>query len=159
PNKHFRPPADPSLPMIMVGPGTGIAPFRAFLYERKATGSSGENWLFFGDQKSACDFLYQEELDNLQKEGVLNRLDVAFSRDTDKKVYVQDRMREHGEELFRWLEKGAYFYVCGDASRMARDVDSALREIVSQFAHIDAEAADAYVDSLKKNKRYLRDVY
>ncbi len=159
PNKHFKPPADIDKPMIMVGPGTGIAPFRAFLHERKATSATGKNWLFFGDQKRALDFLYEEELEALQKDSVLHRLDTAFSRDTDKKVYVQDRMRENGAELFQWLEQGAYFYVCGDGSRMAKDVDAALHEIISEHANLDAEAATAYVDDLKKQKRYLRDVY
>lgn len=159
PNKHFRPPADPALPMIMVGPGTGIAPFRAFLEERHASAASGKNWLFFGDQKSDFDFLYAEQLAELKNESILHRLDTAFSRDTDQKVYVQDRMRENADELFQWLEEGGYFYVCGDASRMAKDVDRALYEIIETAGGKTAEEATAYVDQLKSEKRYLRDVY
>ncbi|WOO39911.1 sulfite reductase subunit alpha [Rubellicoccus peritrichatus] len=159
PNKHFRPPADSALPMIMVGPGTGIAPFRAFLEERNASGASGKNWLFFGDQKSEFDFLYADQLAALENESVLHRLDTAFSRDTDQKVYVQDRMRENAEELFQWLEEGGHFYVCGDASRMAKDVDRALHEIVETVGKKSSEEAVAYIDQLKSDKRYLRDVY
>jgi sulfite reductase (NADPH) flavoprotein alpha-component len=145
--------------MIMVGPGTGIAPFRAFLEERRATGAKGRNWLFFGDQKSSCDFLYQEELRSLQTAGYLARLDVAFSRDQAAKVYVQHRMLEHSVELFTWLETGAYFYVCGDASRMAKDVDVALHQVIEQAGGKTPAEAAAYVQALKTAKRYQRDVY
>lgn len=158
-NKSFRPPANGDHPMIMVGPGTGIAPFRAFLEERRATGAKGRNWLFFGDQKASCDFLYQEELRVLQTAGCLARLDVAFSRDQAAKVYVQNRMLEHATELFAWLESGAYFYVCGDASRMAKDVDAALHQVIEQGGGKTPEQAAAYVQALKTAKRYQRDVY
>lgn len=159
PNKVFKLPTDLSLPVIMVGPGTGIAPFRAFLEERQATQASGKNWLLFGDQHAATDFLYEEELENLQKAGYLHRLDVAFSRDQEKKIYVQDRMREADKDLWEWLEAGAYFYVCGDASRMAKDVDQALHDVVISAGGKTAEEATAYVKQLKKDKRYVRDVY
>lgn len=159
PSKHFRPPADPSRPMIMVGPGTGIAPFRAFLEERQATGASGKNWLFFGDQKSATDFLYEDQLRDFQQSGLLTRLDTAFSRDQAEKIYVQHRMLEAARELWAWLEDGAHFYVCGDASRMAKDVDAALHQIISaQGGKSEADAA-AYVKQLKADHRYQRDVY
>jgi len=159
PNKHFKPPADPEMPMIMVGPGTGIAPFRAFLEERVATAAPGKNWLFFGDQKKDSDFLYAEQFAGLIESGKLHRLDTAFSRDGADKVYVQHRMLENGEEIFQWLEDGAHFYVCGDASRMAKDVDTALREIIQQHGGLTAEEADGYLANLKSQKRYLRDVY
>lgn len=159
PNKHFRPPADLQTPMIMVGPGTGIAPFRAFLQERQATGASGKNWLFFGDQRSATDFLYADELKQWQSDGTLHRLDTAFSRDGQAKVYVQYRMREQAAELFDWLESGAHFYVCGDASRMARDVDQALQDIVREAKSCSEDQAAEYVSQLKREKRYCRDVY
>ncbi|MCS6243734.1 MAG: sulfite reductase subunit alpha [Opitutus sp.] len=158
-NKAFRPPADPAAPMIMVGPGTGIAPFRAFLEERAATQSPGKNWLFFGDQKAASDFLYREELEALQAAGILNRLDVAFSRDQAEKIYVQTRMVAAATELYAWLEQGAYFYVCGDASRMAKDVDAALHKVVEIAGGKSAEQAAAYIQALKAAKRYQRDVY
>jgi sulfite reductase (NADPH) flavoprotein alpha-component len=158
-NKAFRPPADPAAPMIMVGPGTGIAPFRAFLEERAATQSPGKNWLFFGDQKAASDFLYREELEALQAAGILNRLDVAFSRDQAEKIYVQTRMLSAANELYAWLEQGAYFYVCGDASRMAKDVDAALHKVVELAGGKSAEQAAAYIQALKAAKRYQRDVY
>lgn len=158
-NKAFRPPADPAAPMIMVGPGTGIAPFRAFLEERAATNAPGKNWLFFGDQKAATDFLYAEELHAMRASGVLTRLDVAFSRDQAEKIYVQHRMLEHAEELFAWLESGAHFYVCGDASRMAKDVDAALHQVIEQAGKKSPAEAAAYVQSLKTAKRYQRDVY
>ncbi len=158
-NKAFRPPADPTLPMIMVGPGTGIAPFRAFLQERAATGAPGKNWLFFGDQKAATDFLYADELHALRASGVLTRLDLAFSRDQPEKIYVQHRMIEHDREIFAWLEQGAHFYVCGDASRMAKDVDAALHQIIERAGGRSPAEAAAYVQSLKAAKRYQRDVY
>lgn len=159
PSKTFKLPADPDAPVIMVGPGTGIAPFRAFLEERAASGGSGQNWLFFGDQHAECDFLYQDQLGDFQKSGVLNKLDTAFSRDQEEKVYVQDRMRENGAELFKWLEAGAYFYVCGDASRMAKDVDLALHQVVAEQGNKSEQEAAAYVEAIRKSKRYLRDVY
>jgi sulfite reductase (NADPH) flavoprotein alpha-component len=158
-NKAFRPPADASLPMIMVGPGTGIAPFRAFLEERAATSAPGKNWLFFGDQKAATDYLYRDELHALHSSGVLTRLDVAFSRDQAEKVYVQHRMIEHASELYAWLEQGAHFYVCGDASRMAKDVDAALHQVVETAGKKSAAEAAAYIQALKTAKRYQRDVY
>jgi sulfite reductase (NADPH) flavoprotein alpha-component len=158
-NRAFRPPEAGTTAMIMVGPGTGIAPFRAFLHERRAQAAPGKNWLFFGDQRSATDFLYREELAELQRAGVLTRLDTAFSRDQAEKVYVQHRMQENAAELFAWLEAGAHFYVCGDASRMAKDVDAALHRVVEQAgARTAAQAAD-YVQALRAAKRYVRDVY
>lgn len=157
-SKHFRLPEDDSVPVIMVGPGTGIAPFRAFLEEREARGAKGGNWLFFGEQYAATDFYYQEQLQAWQAAGHL-RLDTAFSRDQAEKVYVQQRMLEQGAQLWQWLQAGAYFYVCGDAQRMAKDVDAALRAIVAEHGCMDAAAANAYVDDLGKVKRYRRDVY
>lgn len=159
PNKAFRPPVDNDAPMIMVGPGTGIAPFRAFLQEREARGAKGRNWLFFGDQKRADDFIYENEIGDMSRSGLLTRLDLAFSRDQAEKIYVQNRMKENGAALFSWLEEGGHFYVCGDATRMARDVDQALHDIISEHGGLTAEAAGAYVGKLKKEKRYLRDVY
>ena len=156
---HFRPPADPALPMIMVGPGTGVAPFRAFLQERQATGAPGRNWLFFGEQRERTDFYYREELETLQAQGVLHRLDTAFSRDQPDKIYVQHRMLEHGAQLWAWLQDGARFYVCGDAARMAKDVDAALRRVVETHGGMAAADADAYVAAMTREKRYLRDVY
>ncbi|MCU0792412.1 MAG: sulfite reductase subunit alpha [Opitutaceae bacterium] len=158
-NKAFRPPSDPAAPMIMVGPGTGIAPFRAFLEERAATQAPGKNWLFFGDQKAATDFLYADELHALRACGVLTRLDLAFSRDQAEKIYVQHRMLENAAELFAWLEQGAHVYVCGDASRMAKDVDAALHQVVERAGNKTPAEAAAYVQSLKTAKRYQRDVY
>ncbi|MCZ4059466.1 sulfite reductase subunit alpha [Pantoea sp. LMR881] len=159
PNKAFRVPSNNNAPLIMVGPGTGIAPFRAFLQERQATGAQGKNWLFFGDQHQEHDFVYRDELTAWQESGLLTRLDLAFSRDQEKKIYVQNRMLEQGAELYAWLQEGAYFYVCGDASRMAKDVDSALYEVVRQFGGLSSERAADYIDQLRKEKRYLRDVY
>lgn len=159
PNAAFKPPADPAAPLIMVGPGTGIAPFRAFLQERQATGATGRNWLFFGDQRAATDFLYREELESLQRSGTLARLDTAFSRDQEEKVYVQHRMLAQAGELFDWLEKGASFCVCGDASRMARDVDEALHRVVERGGGRNAAQAKEYVERLQMEKRYVRDVY
>jgi sulfite reductase (NADPH) flavoprotein alpha-component len=156
---HFRPPADPATPMIMVGPGTGVAPFVGFLQHRAASGDPGRNWLFFGEQHEATDFYYRDELEALQEDGALARLDLAFSRDQDEKVYVQDRMREHGAELWSWLCEGAHVYVCGDASRMAKDVDAALREVVAVHGRMAPDSADTYVRSLATEKRYVRDVY
>lgn len=158
-NKAFRPPANPAAPAIMVGPGTGIAPFRAFLHERRAAGATGKNWLFFGDQRAATDYLYRDELASLMHGGTLTRLDTAFSRDQPEKIYVQHRMLEHAAELYAWLEAGAHFYVCGDASRMARDVDAALHTVVERAGGKTPEQAAAYVQALKTGKRYARDVY
>ncbi|PTY02432.1 sulfite reductase subunit alpha [Opitutaceae bacterium EW11] len=158
-NTAFRPPSDGEKPMIMVGPGTGIAPFRAFLHDRRARGARGKNWLFFGDQRAATDFLYREELEQLRSEGLLTRLDTAFSRDQTEKIYVQHRMEQNAAELFAWLEAGAHFYVCGDASRMAKDVDAALHRVVQLAGGKTAEQAADYVAQLKAAKRYARDVY
>ena len=157
--KHFRQPEDASVPVIMVGPGTGIAPFRAFLQEREVLGAPGKSWLFFGDRNRSTDFLYEEEINAWCAKGVLHRLDTAFSRDQAEKVYVQHRMRENADELWKWLEEGGYFYVCGDASRMAKDVDEALHRIVEQGGGKSKEDAAAYVEELKKTKRYRKDVY
>jgi sulfite reductase (NADPH) flavoprotein alpha-component len=159
PNKHFKVPANPDAPLIMVGPGTGIAPFRAFIEERQATEAKGKNWLIFGDQHYLTDFLYQTEWQNYLADGVLTKLDVAFSRDQAEKVYVQDRLRENSKELYAWLEEGASFCVCGDANRMALDVDKALHDVIAQEGGLSEEAAADYVKQLKADKRYLRDVY
>jgi sulfite reductase (NADPH) flavoprotein alpha-component len=155
----FRLPADGGVPVIMCGPGTGIAPFRAFLEERRATGAGGRNWLVFGDQKRASDFLYREQLEGWLADGHLTRLDLAFSRDQAEKIYVQDRMRENAAELWAWLESGAHFYVCGDASRMAKDVDAALHQIAETAGGMNPEGAADYVKKLKADNRYQRDVY
>ncbi len=154
----FGLPTDPAAPVIMCGPGTGIAPFRAFLHDRQATKAPGRNWLFFGHQRRACDFFYEEELQAMKDSGFLTNLTLAWSRDGDK-VYVQDRMRERGGELWSWLEQGAHFYVCGDAKRMARDVERALVDIVAEHGGRSAEDAIAYVASLRKAGRYQADVY
>lgn len=146
-------------PVIMVGPGTGVAPFRAFLQERAAAGSKAKNWLFFGDQREACDFLYRAELDHYQREGVLTRLDTAFSRDSERKIYVQHRMLENAVEIWNWLSEGGHFYVCGDAKRMASDVDKALRQIISEQGGLSAAQVDQFVSDLVRNGRYQRDVY
>jgi sulfite reductase (NADPH) flavoprotein alpha-component len=157
--KHFRVPANADTPIIMVGPGTGIAPFRAFLEERQATGARGRNWLFFGDQKRSHDFLYEEQVLAWLKDGHLTRLDTAFSRDQEQKIYVQDRMVSAASEVWQWLDSGAHFYVCGDASRMAKDVDAALHAIIQQQGSKSVEDAAAYVSEMKTTKRYARDVY
>jgi len=158
-HSHFGPPEDTTKDAIMVGPGTGIAPFRAFVQDRAALGATGRNWLFFGDQKRATDFLYEEDWAQWTKSGVLTRLDTAFSRDQINKVYVQDRMREHAAELWAWIKGGGYFFVCGDAKRMAKDVDLALHDVIAGQGNLTpAEAAD-YVKLMKKEKRYQRDVY
>ncbi|MFE5080415.1 molybdopterin-dependent oxidoreductase [Streptomyces mirabilis] len=156
---HFKPPADATTPMVMVGPGTGVAPFVGFLEERRALGHRAPNWLFFGEQHRATDFYYEDELTGLLDDGTLTRLDTAFSRDQRAKVYVQDRMREHGPELWHWLQDGARFYVCGDASRMAKDVDRALRDIAVTHGGLGETEATAYVKQLAAEKRYVRDVY
>ncbi len=155
----FTVPEDPSKPMIMVGPGTGIAPFIAFLQERKATSATGKNWLFFGDQHESTDFLYREDLQQYQADGLLNRIDTAFSRDSQQKVYVQNRMTEHGAELWSWIEQGGHFYVCGDASRMAKDVDTALHQVIQTHGNMSADDAKKYVKQMSADKRYVRDVY
>ncbi|KZX79377.1 sulfite reductase subunit alpha [Oleiphilus sp. HI0009] len=159
PNKSFSVPEDNSAPMIMVGPGTGIAPFRAFLEERQARQAGGDNWLFFGDRNRATDYIYEEEMEAMKASGLLTTLDLAFSRDQEEKVYVQDLMKQSGAEFFEWLERGAYFYICGDAYRMAKDVDAALHDIIAEHGNMSAEQADAYLADLKKQKRYVRDVY
>lgn len=156
---HFRLPTDASLPVIMVGPGTGIAPFRAFLEERAAIGATGKNWLFFGDQHESVDFLYREEIEAFVRKGILHRMDTAFSRDQERKIYVQNRMMTHAMELFTWLERGAHFYVCGDASKMAKDVDAALHHVLQTIGGKSAAGAAEYVSGLKKAGRYQRDVY
>lgn len=156
---HFRPPADPATPMVMVGPGTGVAPFIGFLDERRARGHHGPNWLFFGEQHRATDFYYEDELSAFLTDGTLSRLDTAFSRDQRAKVYVQDRLRERGPQLWAWLRDGAHFYVCGDAARMAKDVDRALRDIAVVHGGLDEDAADVFVKQLAADKRYVRDVY
>ncbi|SFS11271.1 sulfite reductase (NADPH) flavoprotein alpha-component [Granulicella pectinivorans] len=158
-NGQFRLPEDTTKPVIMVGPGTGIAPFRAFLEERQVKGETGKNWLFFGEQRKALDFLYQDQLEGMHKDGLLTRLDTAFSRDQAKKVYVQDRIAEHAAELFAWLEEGAYFYVCGDASRMAKDVELALLDAIAKGSNGTLDHANEYLAQMKKDKRYQRDVY
>lgn len=155
----FRLPAEGAAPILMVGPGTGVAPFRAFLQERQALGASGRNWLFFGDQQREADFLYREELEALLAAGTLTRLDTAFSRDQKDKVYVQHRMMEHARKLWSWLEEGAHFYVCGDARRMARDVDAALHDVIRTAGGRSATQAAEYVQAMKSTKRYQRDVY
>ena len=160
PTKHFHMPA-PDAPIIMVGPGTGIAPFRAFLEEREVTGAKGKNWLFFGDQKKAHDFLYEKQFAEMQAKGLLTRFDLAFSRDQAEKIYVQDRMRENAPELWKWLQEGAYFYVCGDAKRMAKDVHQMLITIAQEQGGMTPEAAKEYIEVqfAKTEKRYLKDVY
>ncbi len=158
PNTRFRLPSADS-PMIMLGPGTGIAPFRSFLHERRALGHTGRNWLFFGDRRADTDFLYCDELNDMASDGHLTRLDTAFSRDQEHKIYVQDRMIEHGAELWRWLQDGGQMFVCGDASRMAKDVDAALHTVIQTHGGMDADAAKDYVGQMQDDRRYHRDVY
>ena len=158
-NNNFRLPANDDTPVIMIGPGTGIAPFRAFLQQRDASGAAGKNWLFFGNPHFTQDFLYQLELQNYLKRGLLTKLDVAFSRDQAQKVYVQDKLRTHGSEVWQWLQDGAHLYICGDANRMAKDVQQALLDIVQQYGGKTAEQAQAYLDELRVAKRYQKDVY
>lgn len=158
-NQNFRLPEDSTTPVIMVGPGTGIAPFRAFLQHRQAHGHTGDNWLFFGEQRQASDFLYRDEWQQMLSAGALKRLDTAFSRDQSKKIYVQDRMRENAVELFAWLERGAFFYVCGDASRMAKDVEQTLLDAIANGKGCSPEEAQAYLGEMKTAKRYQLDVY
>ncbi|MEM9350952.1 MAG: sulfite reductase flavoprotein subunit alpha [Pseudomonadota bacterium] len=159
PNKSFRIPSDDTAPMIMVGPGTGIAPFRAFLEARRERGATGTNWLFFGDQHRESDFIYEDELGQMSADGVLTRLDLAFSRDQKDKIYVQHRMIENGKDLYGMLEDGGHFYVCGDATRMAKDVDAALHEVIATHGGLTEDGAIDYVNALKRDKRYVRDVY
>jgi sulfite reductase (NADPH) flavoprotein alpha-component len=155
----FGLPADPSVPIVMIGPGTGVAPFRAFLQERRAIAAPGRNWLFFGHQRSACDFFYEDEFKEMKADGLLTRLSLAWSRDGDQKIYVQDRMREVGRDLWAWLADGAHVYVCGDAKRMAKDVETALVDVVAQHGARTPEQAAAFVSELKKAGRYQQDVY
>jgi sulfite reductase (NADPH) flavoprotein alpha-component len=158
--KHFHLPDDPEIPIIMIGPGTGVAPFRAYLQERKATGAKGKNWLFFGSQHQKCDFAYGEEFGAFMKEGLLTRLDCAWSRDQAEKIYVQHRMNDNAAEIWKWLDaRGAHFFVCGDAKRMAKDVDAMLRKIVQEHGGKSVDQANEYVEKLKSDKRYKRDVY
>jgi sulfite reductase (NADPH) flavoprotein alpha-component len=159
PNKKFRIPKEDTQPMIMIGPGTGIAPFRGFLHERRALGATGKNWLFFGDRSATTDFLYRDELESMRKDALLTRLDLAFSRDQEKKVYVQNRMMEQAPLFWSWLQDGAAVYVCGDASRMAKEVDNTLHTIVEQQGGMNPEAAQEFVQRLKDQHRYHRDVY
>jgi sulfite reductase (NADPH) flavoprotein alpha-component len=159
PNKHFHLPELGDQDIIMVGPGTGIAPFRSFIQERAVTKASGRSWLFFGDQHAASDFLYQNELEQYQKDGVLTRLETAFSRDTAEKVYVQNKMLENSKELFGWIENGAYFFVCGDKQRMAKDVESALIDVIEKEGAMTREEAEVYLKDMQKQGRYQRDVY
>ena len=158
--KHFHLPEDGNTPLIMIGPGTGIAPFRAFLQDRQVTGAKGKNWLFFGAQREKCDFAYQEDWDGFMRAGILTRFDCAWSRDQAHKIYVQHKLLEHADEIWRWIDRdGAQFFVCGDARRMAKDVDAALRKIVQDKGGKSPEEANAYVEQLKNDKRYKRDVY
>jgi sulfite reductase alpha subunit-like flavoprotein len=159
PSPAFRPPADPTVPVVMVGPGTGVAPFRGFLQQRRAHGGGGRNWLFFGERSSATDWYYKDEFEAWREDGSLTRLSLAFSRDQPEKVYVQDRMRRQGKDLWRWIDEGAHFYVCGDASRMAKDVDTALRDVVAEHGGMSADDAAAHVAAMAADKRYVRDVY
>ncbi|MBW3624371.1 MAG: sulfite reductase subunit alpha, partial [Armatimonadetes bacterium] len=159
PSHGFRLPSEGDRPVVMIGPGTGIAPFRAFLQERQALGATGRNWLFFGDQRRACDCLYEEELETFRRCGLLSRLEYAFSRDQEEKVYVQHRLLENAPEFWRWLQEGAHIYVCGDALRMARDVDATLHRIVADQGGLSEEEAKAYVAGLIRDRRYQKDVY
>jgi len=158
-NRNFKLPSDPATPIVMVGPGTGVAPFRAFVQEREAIGASGRSWLFFGDRHFTTDFLYQREWQQNLKDGALTRMDVAFSRDREHKCYVQHRMKAQARDLYAWLQDGAHFYVCGDAERMARDVHQALIEIVAEQGAMPVERATEYVQALQRSRRYQRDVY
>ncbi len=158
--KHFHLPENPNIPLIMIGPGTGIAPFRAFLQDRQAVGAKGRNWLFFGAQREKCDYAYKEDFDRFKRDGVLTRLDCAWSRDQAHKIYVQHRLLENGAEIWKWIDsEGAQFFVCGDARRMAKDIDAALRKIVQEQGGRSVDDANAYVEKLKSDKRYKRDVY
>src|SRR5436853_3295480 len=158
--KHFHMPEDPNTPLIMIGPGTGVAPFRAFLQDRQAIGAKGKNWLFFGAQREKCDYAYKEDWERLTQDGILAKLDCAWSRDQVHKIYVQHKMLEHAAEIWKWIDgEGAQFFVCGDAKRMAKDVDAALRKIVQEQGGKSVDEANCYVEKLKTDKRYKRDVY
>ena len=158
--KHFHMPENPDTPIIMIGPGTGVAPFRAFLQDRQATGAKGKNWLFFGAQREKCDYAYEEDWEKFIRDGVLTKLDCAWSRDQAHKIYVQHKMLEHSAEIWKWIDgESAQFFVCGDAKRMAKDVDAALRKIVQEQGGRSVEEANGYVEKLKTDKRYKRDVY
>ncbi|MGL5800314.1 MAG: NADPH-dependent assimilatory sulfite reductase flavoprotein subunit [Plesiomonas sp.] len=159
PNDNFRLPNDPETPVVMIGPGTGIAPFRAFMQQREASGAEGKNWLFFGNPHFTDDFLYQVEWQKWVKSGLVTQISLAWSRDQAHKVYVQDKIREQGAQLWQWLQQGAHLYVCGDANRMAHDVQRALLEVISQYGHYSAEQAEEYLSELRQTKRYQRDVY
>ena len=158
-NQSFRLPEDNSIPIVMIGPGTGVAPFRAFLQDRRLRGGSGKNWLFFGDQTRNNDFIYEKEISDFKKDGILTKLDLAFSRDQKEKIYVQHRMLESSKELFDWIENGAYVYVCGDANYMARDVDKALYNLIQKSSKLNDDKTNEYMNNLKREKRYLRDIY
>ena len=158
-NDNFRLPDDSTKPVIMIGPGTGIAPFRAFMQQRDNEEATGKNWLFFGNPHFVEDFLYQVEWQRYVKEGLLTNISLAWSRDQAQKVYVQDKLREQGEEVWHWIEEGAHIYVCGDANHMARDVEQALLEIISQYGNMDSESADEFLSELRVERRYQRDVY
>jgi len=158
-NHSFRLPEDNSIPIVMIGPGTGVAPFRAFLQDRRLRGGSGKNWLFFGDQTRNNDFIYEKEISDFKKDGILTKLDLAFSRDQKEKIYVQHRMLESSKELFDWIENGAYVYVCGDANYMARDVDKALYNLIQKSSKLNDDKTNEYMNNLKREKRYLRDIY
>ena len=159
PNNNFRLPEDPNTPVIMVGPGTGIAPFRSFMQERDAQGAEGKNWLFFGNPNFTQDFLYQVEWQAYVKGGLLDKITLAFSRDQEEKIYVQHRLLEQGKAVYEWLEQGAHFYVCGDATHMAKDVENALISIVQEHGNKSEADAKAYIVELRKAKRYQKDVY
>ncbi|MFZ0275093.1 MAG: oxidoreductase [Acidobacteriaceae bacterium] len=159
PNQKFRLPQDPAASIVMIGPGTGVAPFRAFLHHRRATGATGRNWLFFGERSAATDFLYREELQAMRADGHLTCLDTAFSRDQDRKVYVQDLMTQNARQLWGWIEEGAFIYVCGDAERMAKDVDGTLQRIIAAEGGMGKDAAVEYVEKLRDQRRYQRDIY
>lgn len=158
-NDNFRLPADPQTPVIMIGPGTGIAPFRAFIQQRDNDGASGKNWLFFGNPHFTEDFLYQVEWQKYVRDGLLTNIDLAWSRDQPQKIYVQDKLREKGADVWRWIEEGAHLYVCGDAGRMAKDVEQALVDIIAEYGQMDRDAADEYLSELRISRRYQRDVY
>ena len=158
-NNNFRLPADGNTPVIMVGPGAGVAPFRAFMQEREASEAEGDNWMFFGDQTLTQDFLYQVEWQGYLKSGLLTKMDVAFSRDQTEKIYVQDRIKENAKEVFEWLKRGAHLYICGDANHMAKDVHQALVEIIAEHGQLTIEQAQDYLKSLRSHKRYQKDVY
>jgi sulfite reductase (NADPH) flavoprotein alpha-component len=158
--KHFHLPDDGNVPIVMIGPGTGVAPFRAFLQDRRATGAKGKNWLFFGAQREGCDYAYRDDFDNFKREGILTRLDCAWSRDQAHKIYVQHKLLENAAEIWKWIDsEGGQFFVCGDARRMAKDVDAALRKIVQEQGGKSVDEANEYVEKLKSEKRYKRDVY